>query len=153
MELKNEKDGISLKVIHKYPEKEHEVNQSHSSIRLPKHENEEFAKYQRSVLNNLAYFAGTTTRISKRSSSKDGTGAYYLTNNTMFGVLLYWAYHINALIKAVFLAFLMTDYFGPVMFFDKIAAVDYILCFWLVVIALFIWFKRYPFYGNYTIKI
>ncbi len=158
MERKDGKDdGTSPKVIHIYPEIEHLPNQRHSlktssSVRILRRKNE-FAKYQRTILNNLAYFAGTTTRILKRSSSKNGIGAYYLTNNTLFGALLYWAYHINALIKAVFLVFLMTNYFGPVMFFDKIAAVDYILCFGLMVIAFFIWSKRYPFYGNSTVQI
>ncbi|CAL8142555.1 unnamed protein product [Orchesella dallaii] len=100
---------------------------------------QEFATYEREVANNLGYFAISKTRFIKTNSQE-----YLITSTSPLALLIYWAFYCNTFIKAIFLAFLVADYFGPVVFLDKIAALDYILCVGIVLCGLSVWYLRYP---------
>ncbi len=95
-----------------------------------KSKNLEFVEFQRKLFNQLGYFGTTTTRII-RLDSYAGLN-YSLNSNTVFALLIYTILLINAIIKGIFLAFVITEYFGPVEFLDKIASLDFILCICLV---------------------
>lgn len=117
-----------------------------STQRTAASKNLEYVGFQRKVLSKLGYFGISTARIQEYGSY---TGQHYeLTGNTTVGILMYFILHVNVSIKAVFLAFLVTDYFGPIEFLDKIASLDYILCTGLVVIGAWMFLFRYPFYGK-----
>lgn len=132
---------------------------SHNDKRLPDSEkrsnfqsrpaankNLEYVGFQRKILSRLGYFGISTTRIMEFGSY---TGQnYHLSSNTAFGIFMYTVLHINVTIKAIFLAFLVMDYFGPIEFLDKIASLDYILCTGLVVIGAWMFLLRYPYYGK-----
>ncbi|CAL8142557.1 unnamed protein product [Orchesella dallaii] len=112
--------------------------------------NSEFTSYQRKVLNRLSHFGVSRALILKLASnssrSSGSSEKYSIENIPTICNAVYWILRVNAGIKAVFLAFLVMDYFGPVVFFDKIAALDFILCIALIVLADSIWSLRYPFY-------
>lgn len=119
------------------------------STKLHQSRNYEFVSYQRNILKYLGYFGISTARILKNTTIAAGhSGQYYtLTSNTLLGTFMYGILHINVTIKAIFLGFLVSGYFGPVDFLDQIASLDYILCSGLVVIGAFVFLLRYPFYG------
>lgn len=125
--------------------------ESRPPLGTPTVTNTEFANYQRSILNRLGYFGISFTRIIARDSPSSVQHA--LTSITGFGHLICCILYLNTFVKSIFLAFLVMDYFGPVVFLDKIAALDYILCFGLVVLAVLIWFKRYPLYGKLEVQL
>ncbi|CAL8142560.1 unnamed protein product [Orchesella dallaii] len=100
----------------------------------------DFTEYQRKILGNLGYYGLAQTRIDKKQRKND----YFLRSTYTLPKILYWCYYANTLLKAIFLAFLILDYFGPVVFLDKIAALDYILCVGIVTLGSCIWFLRYP---------
>jgi len=114
--------------------------------------NREFSLFQRKVLTRLSLFAVSRAQIRKVDAiSSSLPEQYSISSISTISNTIYWLLHVNTGIKAVFLAFLVVDYFGPVVFLDKIAALDYILCIALVVISGCIWFLRYSFYGKYSI--
>lgn len=119
-----------------------------------------FETYQRKIVNNLGYFAMARTRVGIRlkttelkNTGKQAKEEFYLESTSVVAQLIYWFFYTNTSIKAIFLAFLITGYFGPVEFLDKIAALDYILCVGIVTFGSCIWFKRYPLYGMTLIQI
>ncbi len=106
----------------------------------------EFSRYEREVANKLGYFAITLTGF-----YRDPFGNYRLKSTAPIAQLIFWGCYLNTFIKAVFLCFLVTDYFGPVVFLDKIAALDYILCVGIAVCGTLVWGKRYPLHGTVCI--
>ncbi|CAL8076341.1 unnamed protein product [Orchesella dallaii] len=101
----------------------------------------DFSEFQWETLNYLAYFATTTNQIEKLKSGK------YVPKS--IPELALWFYRIsivNAMVKTVFIALLVTDYYGPILFEDKIVALDYLLIICLVTITWSMYFNRYPLY-------
>lgn len=107
----------------------------------------EFSRYEREVANNLGYFAITLTGF-----SRGPFGTYRLKSTAYIAQLIFWGCYLNTFIKAVFLCFLVTDYFGRVVFLDKIAALDYILCVGIAVCGTLVWGMRYPLHGTVYIS-
>lgn len=112
--------------------------------------NLEYVELQRKIFNKLGYFGITTTKIIRHVSCTEQS--YKLTSNTVCALLIYIVLHINVTIKGIFLCFVIMEYFGPVVFLDKIASLDFVLCIGLVGIGASMLLSRYPFYGkkNFT---
>ncbi|CAL8116195.1 unnamed protein product [Orchesella dallaii] len=105
---------------------------------------QEFSAYQRKSLDLLSFVAVNRYRVLRKENKN--SFYYALDSIPVIGSCLYWIITFNTGVKAVFLAFLITDYFGPVEFADKIGALDYILCTGLIVLAWTIFFEKYPLY-------
>lgn len=103
-------------------------------------------EYQQKIVNKMGFFAMTRSRIGGGNGKVNGD--YFLESTPVPAQFIYWMFYINTTIKAVFLVFLVADYFGPVLFLDKIAALDYILCVGIVTLGSCIWFPRYPLHGR-----
>lgn len=102
----------------------------------------EFVQFQRTIANKLGHFAITLT-----SFNKDSFGNYSIKKTSTFLHIWFWGFVINNFIKAIFLCFLVIEYFGPIGLLDKIAALDYILCFTLGALGTLIWGYTYPLHG------
>ncbi len=121
----------------------------HASLRFDnkKQNGAKLCQYENYIANKLGYCGVTLNRF-----SQDSVGNYKIIPSSSSAKFIFWGFCINTSIKIVFLCFMMKYYFGSLQFFDKIAALDYILCASLIFVGVQVWGLRYPFQGKHSVS-
>ncbi len=110
-----------------------------------KHNSAKLSKYENNIANKLSYFGVTLNRF-----SQNDVGNYKMISSSFIAQLIFWGFYINTCIKIIFLCFMVGQNIGKLQFFDKIVALDYILCASLIFVGIQVWGLRYPFHGKHS---
>lgn len=101
------------------------------------------SQYENYIANKLGYLGVTLSQFSLNVSGK-----YNIVPTSFIAQLIFCAYYTNSFIKIIFLCFMARGYFGPLVFFDKIAALCFVLVSSIIFLGTLIYGSRYPFHGK-----
>ncbi len=102
------------------------------------------SNFESNVANKFGYFA-----ISLNRFRQHGSTSFKIEATSVCAQIIFWVFFTNTCIKTTFLWFVVRGYFGPLEFYDQIAAVDYLMCSSMIFAGLKTWGPRYPIHGMF----